>query len=240
MLTDHKALLVLVYLSILRQKRLQELQCEVCSQSRSYVFIQPYMCIGSYTTLYISCSYTLVLKYMSVEVRVSVIPNLNSHSKLFSDRIVLQQAELNYLRTIAYVMGQTVSLHHYEMWVLQLHAPYLTSSLHLSEVSMNWDPLSYLGTYLIQASVLCTPASFVPLQWHQGVNAQFMWISPYGSVFWQSFLASFFLLLLPCNQTCAEFLPLIQGNCQRSSRLETSWYLVKCTGPYTTFCMSGH
>ena len=49
------------------------------------------------------------------ETRVTVIPDLDKHSKLFSDRVVLQQAELNYLKTIAFVLGQTVSLHYYEM-----------------------------------------------------------------------------------------------------------------------------
>ena len=49
------------------------------------------------------------------ETRVTVIPDLDKHKKLFSDRVVLQQAELNHMKTIAFVLGQTVSLHYYEM-----------------------------------------------------------------------------------------------------------------------------
>lgn len=46
---------------------------------------------------------------------MSVIPQLEKHLCLFPDRMVLQQADLKYLRTVAFVLGQTVSLHYYEM-----------------------------------------------------------------------------------------------------------------------------
>jgi uncharacterized Rmd1/YagE family protein len=55
------------------------------------------------------------LQCAPAETRVTVIPDLDKHSKLFSDRVVLQQAELNYLKTIAFCLGQSVSLHYYEM-----------------------------------------------------------------------------------------------------------------------------
>lgn len=67
--------------------------------------------------MYSSCALALhdANLVLDAETRVTVIPDLDKHTKLFSDRVVLQQAELNYLKTVAFVLGQTVSLHYYEM-----------------------------------------------------------------------------------------------------------------------------
>ena len=50
-------------------------------------------------------------------MRVTVIPDLEEKSQQLDDGIVLQQAELNNIKTIAFVLAQTVALHFYEMYV---------------------------------------------------------------------------------------------------------------------------
>ena len=49
------------------------------------------------------------------EHRVAVQPGLRDKSAIHEDRIVLRQAEPDLVKTIAYLLAQTVALHFYEM-----------------------------------------------------------------------------------------------------------------------------
>ena len=52
--------------------------------------------------------------HMSAELRVAVRPALSCPSAIGEDRIVLQGAQPDLVRTIAYMLAQTVALHFYE------------------------------------------------------------------------------------------------------------------------------
>lgn len=51
---------------------------------------------------------------LTAEYRISVMPDLDEASVNAADCIVLERAEFNNIRTLSYVLAQTVALHFYE------------------------------------------------------------------------------------------------------------------------------
>ena len=57
--------------------------------------------------------------WCGAEFKVVVQRNMRDKSRIYEDHIALMQAEPDMIKTIAYLLAQTVALHFYEMCALQ-------------------------------------------------------------------------------------------------------------------------